>query len=47
MYIPLRGCCTDSPGSDDLATSHQIFLALTSVFGAAIFVVVALHLTVR
>lgn len=43
MYIPLRGCCTDSPGSDDPETSRQVFLALVWVFGAASLVVAALN----
>ena len=47
MYIPLRGCCTDSPGCDDLPTTRQIFLTLSWVFGVtAVLVWIAVNLPV-
>jgi hypothetical protein len=42
MYIPLRGCCTDNPGTDP-ATARQIFMILTWVFGGATALVLALN----
>jgi hypothetical protein len=35
MYIPLRGCCTDSPGIDNIAVVRKTYLALAALFGAA------------
>jgi hypothetical protein len=31
-----HGCCTDGPGSDDLATVRQIYLALAAVLSTAV-----------
>lgn len=47
MYIPLRGCCTDSAGIDDPATSRQVFLAVANVFGAAFVLVWSLNVFFR
>lgn len=41
MYIPLRGCCTDNPGCDDLPTARQIFLTLAWVLGITAVLVCA------
>jgi hypothetical protein len=47
MYIPLRGCCTDSPGCDDIATVRQIYLTLAVVFGAAVAAIGILNVLYR
>jgi hypothetical protein len=35
MLIPVHGCCTDSPGCDDIAVVRKTYLALAALFGAA------------
>jgi hypothetical protein len=47
MYIPLRGCCTDNPGCDDIATARQVYLTLFWVFAAATVAALALNLLLR
>lgn len=44
MYIPLRGCCTDSPGCADIATARQIYRTLALLFGIAALVIVVVNL---
>lgn len=47
MYIPLRGCCTDSPGCDDVATVRQIYSSLAVVLGTAVVAMTVLNLLYR
>ncbi|GAA0575914.1 hypothetical protein [Rhizomicrobium electricum] len=44
MYTPLRGCCTDSPGLDDIVVVRKTYLALAALFGAASLAVGIFHI---
>jgi hypothetical protein len=35
MNCPVHGCCTDSPGLDDVVVVRKTYLALAALFGAA------------
>jgi hypothetical protein len=47
MHIPLRGCGTDSPGLDDVATARQVYGALSWFFAAAAVAAILFHTLFR
>ena len=47
MYIPLRGCCADNPGCDDVATARQVYLTLFWVLAAAALAAAACNALLR
>lgn len=43
MPMPLHGCCTDSPGLDDIATARAVYSTLAWFFAAAALAVLGFN----